>query len=83
MPRSNAQNNARLGLWLFGLYVVLYAAYVFVNAFSPDTMERTPWLGVNVAVWSGFGLIVAAILMALVYGLLCRPGDSNDQEASE
>jgi len=83
MPRSNAQHNARLGLRLFGLYVVLYATYVFVNAFSPDTMERTPWLGVNVAVWSGFGLIVAAILMALAYGLICRPSDSSDQEAGE
>lgn len=83
MHRSNAQKNARLGLWLFGLYVILYAAYVFVNAFSPSTMEKTPWLGVNVAVWSGFGLIVAAILLAFVYGIICKPSDANDQEVGK
>jgi uncharacterized membrane protein (DUF485 family) len=76
-----AQRNARLGLWLFGLYVLLYGSFVLVNAFAPDEMERTPWLGVNLAIWSGFGLIVAAIVLSLVYGFLCRSGsDGNGEE---
>jgi uncharacterized membrane protein (DUF485 family) len=69
--------NARLGLWLFGLYLLLYAGFVLLAAFSPTTMERTPLAGVNLAIWYGFGLIFAALLLALVYGWLCRPGEHN------
>jgi uncharacterized membrane protein (DUF485 family) len=31
-------------------------------------MEVTPLAGVNLAIWFGFGLILTAILLALVYG---------------
>jgi uncharacterized membrane protein (DUF485 family) len=64
--------NARLGLILFFIYLVLYGGFVFLNAFSPDLMEKTPIEGVNLAILYGFGLIVAALLMALLYGFLCR-----------
>ncbi len=67
--------NARLGLWLFGLYLLFYGGFVLLAAFSPETMERTPWAGVNLAIWYGFGLIVAALVLALIYGWLCRPTD--------
>lgn len=81
MPEPNRSNNARLGLWLFGLYVALYGTFVGLNAFYPDLMERTPWLGVNLAIWSGFGLIVVAILLAIVYGLLCKSTEPCDPKA--
>jgi uncharacterized membrane protein (DUF485 family) len=66
------ERNARIGLWLCGLYVVFYGGFVLLNALSPSTMERTPWLGVNLAIWYGFGLILAAIALSLLYGVLCR-----------
>jgi|GEM_PF-4983325 len=53
----NSQNS-RLGLILFLLYLLLYGGFVFLNAFSPETMERTPWAGVNLAISYGFGLIL-------------------------
>ena len=65
-------SSARTGLILFFLYLVLYGGFVLLNAFSPSTMEATPFAGVNLAIWYGFGLIVAALVMALVYGWLCR-----------
>jgi uncharacterized membrane protein (DUF485 family) len=61
----------RIGLGLFGVYLVLYGGFVLLAAFSPETMEATPLAGVNLAIWYGFGLIVAAILLALVYGWAC------------
>ena len=64
--------NARYGLILFAVYLVLYATFVLVSAFAPGVMERTPVAGVNLAILSGFGLISAAMLLALVYGWLCR-----------
>lgn len=63
--------NARLGHLLFVIYTILYGAYVLLNAFSPETMEKTPLLGLNLAILSGFGLIAAAFLFAMLYGVLC------------
>jgi uncharacterized membrane protein (DUF485 family) len=67
-----AARNARLGRWLFVGYLALYVGYMAMVAFWPDLMRRLPAGGVNTAVWYGFGLIAAAILLSLVYGWLCR-----------
>ncbi len=74
--------NARIGLILFAVYLLLYGGFVMLNAFSPQTMEVTPIAGVNLAILYGFTLIVAALLLALVYGWLCRPTD-NDTAGKE
>jgi len=65
--------NSRIGLILFFLYLLLYGGFVLLNTFSPETMEATPMAGVNVAILYGFGLIIFAFLLALIYGVLCRP----------
>ena len=69
--------NARIGMVLFVVYLVLYGGFVFLNAFSADTMESTPIPGVNLAILYGFGLIIAALLLALLYGFLCRTDESD------
>lgn len=61
-----------IGLLLFDVYLVLYGGFVLLAAFSPQTMEITPLAGVNLAIWYGFGLIVAALVLALVYGWASR-----------
>ena len=71
--------DARMGIVLFAVYLVLYGGFVLINTFSPETMEATPIAGINVAILYGFGLIIAAFVMALVYGVLC---DSNDEPGS-
>jgi uncharacterized membrane protein (DUF485 family) len=74
--------NARIGMVLFGVYLLLYGGFVLINAFSPSTMEMTPIAGVNLAILYGFGLIVAALLLALLYGWLCRE-TAPDTDASD
>ncbi len=64
--------NARVGFVLFVVYLLLYGGFVFLNAFAADVMEWTPIAGVNLAILYGFGLIIAALLLALLYGFLCR-----------
>jgi uncharacterized membrane protein (DUF485 family) len=64
--------NTHYGIVLFLIYLVLYVAFVLAIAFAPATMDAAPWSGINVAVLSGFGLIGAALVMALLYGWLCR-----------
>jgi len=63
---------------LFAVYLLLYGGFVLLNTFSPTTMEATPIEGINVAIIYGFGLIVAAFFLALLYGLLCtKEGDEQ------
>ncbi|MCH2113370.1 MAG: DUF485 domain-containing protein [Pirellulales bacterium] len=66
--------NRRIGLILFLLYLALYGGFVLLNAFSPKTMETTPLAGINFAILYGFALIVAAFVLALIYGRLCGRG---------
>ena len=67
--------NARIGFMLFGVYLLLYGGFVLLNAFAPETMEAMPIEGVNLAIIYGFGLIVAALVLALIYGFVCKSGD--------
>ena len=77
------QQNARRGLLFFGVYLVLYLSFVLVNAFAPSLMERTPIAGLNAAILSGFGLIVAAFVMAMVYGFVCVAEDTDDKQGGK
>lgn len=69
----------RLGLVLFAVYLTIYAAYVLINAFWPEWMDQILWFGLNLAVLYGFGLILSAFLLALVYAWLCKspPRDAS------
>ena len=77
--RATITRNSRYGLWLFGVYLLLYGAYVLTTAFAPQVMQRTALVGLNIAILSGFGLIAAAILLAFIYGWLCRNSASADE----
>ena len=77
---ETSARNSRYGLVLFALYFVIYAAFVLLNAFCPAVMEATPVGGVNVAVLYGLSLILAAFLLALVYGWLCRAPATESRE---
>lgn len=77
--------NARYGLWLFTVYVLLYAGFMALSAFRPQAM-RTPvrlFGGVNLAVVYGFGLIVMAFVLAIIYMALCRRGANEAQSQPE
>jgi uncharacterized membrane protein (DUF485 family) len=65
-------HNARLGLVLFLVYLLFYGGFVGMATFAPNVMAKPALAGVNLAVVYGFGLIVAALVLALVYMLLCR-----------
>lgn len=77
--------NARIGVVLFAVYLVLYGGFVFLSAFSAETMESTPIDGVNLAVLYGFGLIIAALILSGIYGVMCRGSEdaSSNGEGGE
>ncbi|GMV99383.1 MAG: hypothetical protein AMXMBFR84_05220 [Candidatus Hydrogenedentota bacterium] len=64
--------NARYGLILFAVYVALYGGFVFLAVFKTSLMGVAVGGGLNLAVAYGFGLIIAALLLALLYMYLCR-----------
>jgi uncharacterized membrane protein (DUF485 family) len=62
---------------------VLYGGFVLLNTFDPGAMEATPVAGINLAILYGFGLIIVALALALLYGLLCTAaGDVPDNGAN-
>jgi uncharacterized membrane protein (DUF485 family) len=67
-----ASAHARVGLWLFGIYLLLYTGFMGLNAFTPGLMAWTPGGGLNLAVLYGMGLIFAAVALAFVYMGACR-----------
>ena len=52
-------------------------------AFDAQRLQVLGPAGVNLAVWSGFGLIVLALVLALIYGWICRSGSSADSSDTE
>jgi uncharacterized membrane protein (DUF485 family) len=80
MPEDSTESfhiarNARYGLVLFFAYVIIYGLFVYLSAFRPDLMAWQPIGGVNLAVWYGLGLIVFAIVLAVIYMLICKGGN--------
>jgi uncharacterized membrane protein (DUF485 family) len=74
----------RLGVWMFLLYGIVYGGFMAINLAHPKLMaERTPIFGLNVAGVYGFGLIVFALLLALVYNLLCTRRERRLRQAEE
>ncbi len=76
-------SNARIRIILFSTYVLLYGGFVLLNMFWPDLMETTPVAGINLAILYGFGLIVVALILALVYGWLCNPTQNNAEDEED
>lgn len=67
-----AHYKMRLGIRMFALYAVFYGSFVAINLLSPLTMASIAFAGLNLATVYGFGLIVIALLEALLYHVMCR-----------
>jgi len=57
------QFNARLGLVLFAIYLIAYAAFVAMSAFAPKSLDAVP---------AGMALIGGAMALSLVYAACCK-----------
>ncbi len=64
---------SRLGLALFGVYVLLYAGFMALVLVRPEALLARPFGGVNLAIACGLGLIVAAVVLSVVY-MVARAG---------
>lgn len=75
------QRKSRLGIRMALLYTLVYAGFVALSVFQPTWMGARAVLGLNLAVAYGMGLILIAIVFAVVYNYLCRtPAGAASQE---
>ena len=68
----------RLGVWMFILYALIYAGFVVINLVRPGLMEKAVVAGLNLAVVYGFGLIIFALVLALIYN---RPANAGKRSS--
>lgn len=61
----------RLGVRMFIPYALFYAGFVVLTLTNPTALEKEFFAGLNLAVVYGMGLIVVALILALIYNHLC------------
>ena len=60
----------KIGFILFIVYGLIYAGFVGIATFSEELMGTILFFGLNLAIIYGWGLIILAIIMGLVYNAL-------------
>ncbi len=66
-----SKKKAKLGVWLFIAYTIVYAIFVAIGVLNYEAMGNIVLGNQNLAVVFGFGLIVLAIVMGLIYNWIC------------
>jgi uncharacterized membrane protein (DUF485 family) len=80
------RRKSTVGIRMTILYSIVYAGFVALSVFQPAWMGVRALLGLNLAVTYGLGLIIVAIVFALVYNHLCRvpptgaAGHANEEQ---
>ncbi|MCL4385906.1 MAG: DUF485 domain-containing protein [Actinobacteria bacterium] len=67
---ATSKLKSKIGIWMFLVYLVVYAVFIIINVVNPEIMGID--IGkLNLAIVFGFGLILLALIMALIYNALC------------
>jgi uncharacterized membrane protein (DUF485 family) len=70
---------SKLGLIMFGIYTPLYAIFILICVLKPKLMA-TDIGSLNLAIVYGFGLIIIAIIQALIYNYMCSKREKMDHD---
>lgn len=71
----------KLGLIMCAFFVVVYLAFILTAVISPQSMAIDVGK-LNLAIVFGFGIIILAIIEALIYNFLCSNKEKQDQQTS-
>ena len=66
-----AKRKTRLGIWMFVSYTIVYGTFVAIGVANYEAMSILVFGDLNLAVTYGFGLIVLAIILGLIYNWRC------------
>lgn len=61
----------RLGILLCIVYAAVYTGFVGISVYDVTLMDTLMPFGLNLAVFYGLGLIVFALLLAMIYSRAC------------
>lgn len=67
------QRKINIGVRMTILYSILYGGFVVLSVFRPAIMGTQGLFGLNLAITYGLGLILTAILFAIIYNSFFRP----------
>ena len=70
-PDNAAVYKVRIGVYMVILYALVYFGFIVINIINPLLMERIIFSGLNLAVVYGIGLIIFALILALIYNSMC------------
>jgi uncharacterized membrane protein (DUF485 family) len=68
---------------LFAIYCAIFAGFICLSAFARDVMARPSIGGMNLAIVYGFGLILGAFALAVVYMVVCQQEPDDRPEPTE
>jgi uncharacterized membrane protein (DUF485 family) len=74
---------SKIGVILFIVYFIVYSGFVAISVFSLKTMGKIVFAGVNLAVVYGFGLIILAIIMGIIYNSICTAYENKLNKLKE
>lgn len=66
-----SRKKSRLGIIFFFIYTLFYSGFVIIGVFNYELMITEYVKGVNLAILYGFGLILLAIIMGVLYNFMC------------
>ena len=69
---SSERRKSNIGILMTVLYALVYGGFVFLSVFYPSIMSVRTFFGMNLAITYGLGLIVIAIIFAMIYNQMVR-----------
>ena len=71
-PEYVSEKKAKLGIRFFFIYLFVYAGFVAIGVLNYELLAVEVFRGINLAVFYGFGLIIFAILLGILYNHYCN-----------
>lgn len=71
-----AAYKTKLGVSMFIVYTLVYFGFVAINAVKPSLMQSIVG-GQTLAVTYGFGLLIFALVLAVIYNHLCTSAEAR------
>ncbi len=69
---SSEHRKSNIGVVMTIFYAIIYGGFVFLSVFYPSLMSLRTVFGLNLAITYGLGLIIIAIILAMVYNQMVR-----------
>ncbi len=68
----------KFGIIMFAIYTIVYFAFIIIAVTNPQFMGKDVG-NLNVAITYGFGIIILAIIQALIYSYICGKRENAER----